>query len=201
MASSLSAPTSATSSSTTGSPDLRRPSTSAAAAIATNRFTPPDSPTSTRLRGETPKNPAAEKYVQARQLLSAGKADEARVLFLELITAFRDDESNLIHSADCHIGVAYSYPEESVDRERYAIQAKTLLDTALTKTLKEDESDETIRAFQKMRVLYGCLPVLVSPDRVPLIDGSIPGLVLADRTGLLMMLKLKSKSSHAGSLF
>jgi hypothetical protein len=107
-----------------------------------------------------------EKYNQARTFLRGNQNEQARALFLELIASFGRKESHFINSADCHIGVAYSYPEGSPERSTHVLEAKGLLDTALVKMLGAHSSDQaTINTFQKMRILYGEFIHLIPSDQ------------------------------------
>jgi hypothetical protein len=138
---------------------LRQPadlSSSAVAAATAERFSPsPSSLIQLSKSAETPESRIRQQYNEARQHLKDKRYVEARDLFSKLSVTFGRDESTLINCADCLLGIAYSYPEGSVDRSDSVVEAKDLLDAALEKTLKGDASDEaTIRAFQKIRVLY-----------------------------------------------
>ena len=164
---------SSSTSSASGSPRRSAdPSIAEVNAIATDRLSSPSSHTPTRLSGdESPKDPEVEKYNQACQLLKEGKAEQARSLFLELIDVLDQDESHLIDSADCNIGVACSYPEDSAERKDFATKAKTLLDDALVHTLKGDPSDkDRISTFQKMEALYEEVSHLVPSDETAFHD-------------------------------
>jgi len=90
----------------------------------------------------------------AHKLINIRRLGIAQCIFLELLKFFENDESSLAISAQCHIGLAYIYADESFDQQLHLNQAKNYLDTALENNLKVDLSKATFKNLRDIKTLY-----------------------------------------------
>lgn len=111
--------------------------------------------------------PPAEWFKLAYGLINIKRLAIAQLILLELLKSFENNESLLAMSAQCHIGLAYTYPDEPSGQQTHLNQAKTFLDHAL-EHLKNDPSEETIEDFLNIKALYRTIKDLGPNDLLKL---------------------------------
>lgn len=112
---------------------------------------------------ETPSKDLESVYA----LINTQQYEKARALLVEFLKLFEPADEHPASSAKCHIAMAHTYPDKSSDLQKHVLQAQSLLDEALRKTLTHSLPEEVkIRNCLGLRLIYRDLANSVSSDEL-----------------------------------
>jgi hypothetical protein len=134
------------------------PTASTVETIARKQLSPPPSPTSAKLRSkeQAKDQQLQQKYNEACELIDS-QPEQARALFFELIEGTPIAEDRLIFLASCKIGYAYTWPEDSQERNDAALIAKATLDQVYGNRSAWDSLGEEAKIIHQYKYLRSCL--------------------------------------------